>query len=373
MRAIKNLIAMNYKKSVFLLLLALLVTGIPKAQVYTRKVSKSFRINSNTTVDIYNKYGKVHIITWDNDSVKFAVNLRITTNNESKLKKLKESISFDFTGTDYYVIAKTLLGKKSTGVFTDLMDMAETFISSENQVTIDYLVFMPRYASFKVENKFGDIYTDDLDGNVNITLSNGDLKANNLNGNTVISLSSGDGVINYIRDGKVTVAYSDFSVKDANKLYIDSRSSKINIDRVDFLKLISRRDKLYIQSINDLYGDSYFSDFTVYDLNNELNYNFKYGNFSAGIISRSFSFININSEYTDLDLIFEKGTVYEVDITHHQDVILNYPAQLARTEQEVLNENEKLMSTYGKIGYGNPISKVKINAPKKCVVSIIHK
>jgi len=373
MRAIKNIIAMNYKKSVFLLLSALFFATAPKAQLYTKKVSKSYRINSSTNIDIYNKYGKVHIVTWETDSVKFKVNLRIKTNNETKLKKLKENISFDFTGTDYYVVAKTMLGKKSGGVFTDIIDIAGTIISSENQVTIDYLVFLPKYANFKVENKFGDIYADDLDGNVNIILSNGNLKANNLNGNTVISISSGDGVINSIRDGNVTVSYSDFYIKDANKLNIDSRSSKINIDKVDFLKLNSRRDKLYIQSINDLYGDSYFSDFTVYKLNNELNYSFKYGDFSAGIINRFFSFININSEYTDLDLIFEKGSAYVVDISHHQDVILNYPMQLAKTEEKVLNENERLMSTYGKIGYGSPLSKVKINAPKKCIVNIVHK
>jgi hypothetical protein len=373
MRAIINIIIMNYKKSVFLLLAALFFAMAPKAQIYTKKITRSYKINSNTTIDIYNKYGKVHVVTWETDSVKFKVNLRIETNNETKLRKLKEDISFDFTGTDYYVVAKTRLGKKSGGLFTNILDIAETVIPSENQVTIDYLVFLPKYASFKVENKFGDIYTDDLDGNVNIILSNGNLKANNLSGNTVISISSGDGVINSIRDGKVSVSYSDFYIKEANKLNIDSRSSKINIDKVDFLKLNSRRDKLYIQSINDLYGDSYFSDFTVYKLNNELNYSFKYGDFSTGIINRFFSFININSEYTDLDLIFEKGSAYVIDITHHQDVIFNYPVQLSKIEEKVLDENEILMSTYGKIGYGSPLSKVKINAPKKCIVNIIHK
>jgi hypothetical protein len=373
MGVIKNTIVMNYKKTVFILLLALYITSALTAQVYTRKVSKSYRVNSSTTIDIFNKYGKVHVVTWDNDSVKFKVNLTIKTNSEPRLTKLKESIGFDFTGTDYYIIAKTMLGKKSGGVFTDLMDIAGTIISSENQVTIDYLVYVPRYASIKIDNKFGDIYTDDLDGSVNINLSNGDLKANNLNGSAVISLSSGDGVINYMRDGKVTVSYSDLTVKTANKLHIDSRSSKIYIDEADYLKLISRRDRLYFQIINDLYGDSYFSDFTVHKLNNELNYNFKYGNFSIGLIDRGFSFININSEYTDLDLIFEKGSAYIIDILHHQDVILNLPAQLAKTELKVVDEDQKLLSTYGTIGYGNPVSKVKINVPKKCIVNIVHK
>ncbi len=373
MSLIKNSNVMNYKKIVFLLLLALYFTSALTAQVYTRKISKSYKVNSSTTIDIFNKYGKVHVVTWDKDSVQFKVNLTIQTSNESKLTKLKQSIGFDFTGTDYYVIAKTRLGKKSGGVFTDLMDIAGTIISSDNKVTIDYLVYIPLYANINIENKFGDIYTDDLEGSVNINLSNGDIKANNLNGNSVISLSSGDGVINYMRDGRITVSYSDLTVKIANKLHIDSRSSKIYIDKADYLKLISRRDRLYFQVINDLYGDSYFSDFTLHRLNNELNYNFKYGNLSIALINRYFSFININSEYTDLDLIFEKGSAYIIDILHHQDVILNIPAQLSKTEQKVIDEDDQLLSTYGTIGYGNPASKVKINVPKKCIVNIVHK
>ena len=373
MRLIKNSIAMNYNKFVTLLLLALFFTSALTAQIYTRKISKSYKVNSSTTIDIFNKYGKVHVVTWDKDSVKFKVNLTIQTSNESKLTKLKQNIGFDFTGTDYYVIAKTRLGKKSGGVFTDLKDIAGTIISSDNKVTIDYLVYIPLYANINIENKFGDIYTDDLEGSVNINLSNGDIKANNLNGNSVISLSSGDGVINYMRDGRITVSYSDLTVKTANKLHIDSRSSKIYIDKADYLKSISRRDRLYFQIINDLYGDSYFSDFTLQRLNNELNYNFKYGNLSIALINRYFSFININSEYTDLDLIFEKGSAYIIDILHHQDVILNIPAHLSKTEQKVIDEDDQLLSTYGTIGYGNPASKVKINAPKKCIVNIVHK
>jgi hypothetical protein len=373
MKALINITAMNYKKIPALVLLALFFTSTLWAQLYTKKIYKSYRINSTTTVDLFNKYGKVHVITWDTDSVRFEVNLRIQANSGSKLRKMKENISFDFTGNEYYVTAKTRLGPKSGGLFTDLLDIAESFISSENRVTIDYLVFIPKYASLKIENKFGDIYTDDLEGNVDIILSNGDLKSNSFNGNAVIKINAGDAVVNSINKGRLLVSYSDFHIKNANKLNVESRSSRISIDRVNFLKINSRRDKLYIPLVDNLYGESYFSDFTIQKLNNELNYNFKYGNLSIEVVSKSFSFININSEYTDLYLIFEKESSYELDISHHQDVVLNYPARIAKTEEKVLNQDEKLLLTYGRVGYRTSSSKLKINAPRKCIVNIIHK
>jgi hypothetical protein len=344
------------------------------AQSYHYEVTKKYKISRSTTVDIYNKYGKIHVISWEKDSVLIRVSLNINSSEESKLKKLKNSIDFDFTGTSYYVNAKTVLGSDNRGFFTDVMDLAGKIISTDNNVTIDYLIMIPSYAHLKLENKFGDIYVDDITGSLNVTLANGDLKANRLRGKSTINLNTGDGVINYIKDGKINIAYSTFEVKDADKLIIDSRSSNINIDHVNYIKANSRRDKFYLPSIADLYGESYFSDFNITNLSHELNFNFRYGDLTINLIDKHFSFININSEYTDLDLIFASGAVYDIDVTHSEEVVLTYPVRYARLQDKVINEDQKQMLTFGTIGYGKPTAKVQINAPtRKCVINIIHK
>ncbi|MBN2612730.1 MAG: hypothetical protein JXB00_14330 [Bacteroidales bacterium] len=344
-----------------------------KAQEYTKRIEKSYRVNNSTTVDVFNKYGKIHIVTWEKDSVRFDIRLKIKATSDSRLNKLRNSIDFDFTGTEYYVIAKTRIGTNTGAIFSDLADIAGSLMPSDNKVTIDYIVMMPRHINLKLENKFGDVYIDDLDGNINLTLSNGELKANELTGNTIINLSSADAVINSVKEGKINVSYSNFHAKNADKLTVDSRSSVINIEQAGFLKIVSRRDKFYLPEISELYGESYFSDFTLHNLFKEMNFNFKYGNLSVEEISRGFSFIQIVSEYTDLDLVFARGATYDIDITHHTDVILNYPRQLANLQTKVINPDEKQNLTYGRIGSASTASKVKINAPKKCTLNIIHK
>ncbi|HJX71923.1 MAG TPA: hypothetical protein VJ346_08225, partial [Bacteroidales bacterium] len=301
------------------------------------------------------------------------IDLRINASSDSKLNKLKSSIDFDFTGTAYYVIAKTRIGNSAGSVFDDLADIAGSILSSDNKVTIDYLVMMPKHVNLKLENKFGDVYIDDFNGNVNLTLSNGELKANDLSGNTIINVSSGDGVVNSIKDGKLVISYSDFHIKEVDKLSIESRSSRINIEQANYLKLISRRDKIFLPEISELYGDGYWSDFTIYKLGAELNLSLNSGHLSIEAIQKDFSFIQIISEYTDIDLVFERASVYEIDITHHQDVVLSYPLQLADLQTKVINEEDKQKLTYGKIGSGSSGSKVKISAPKKCTINLIHK
>lgn len=363
------------KKYIYELIFLLFVLAPQmNAQSYNYQVTKAYKVSRSTTVDIYNKYGKIHVISWDKDSVLIRVNLDIHTTDESKLKKLKNNIDFDFTGTSYYVNAKTVIGSDNRGIFTDVLDLAEKIISTDNNVVIDYLVMIPSYVNLKLENKFGDIYLDEITGTLTVTLANGDLKANRLRGSSTINLNTGDGVINYLKYGKINVSYSTFEVKDAGKLIIDSRSSNFNIDNVNYIKANSRRDKFYIPVIADLYGESYFSDFNITNLSHELNFNFKYGDLTINRIDKNFSFININSEYTDLDLIFASGSVYNIDITHNEDVILSYPVRLAKLQDKVIDEEQKQIITYGTIGYGKPTAKVQINAPtRKCIINIIHK
>lgn len=369
----QKITVMICRKVLGLLLTGFFLTTGLTAQEYSKRIVRSFSVNNSTTVDIYNKYGKVHIVTWEKDSVMFNIDLRIKASSDSRLNKLKSKIDFDFTGTDYYIIAKTKIGNNSNNIIDDLADIAGSIMPGENRVTIDYLVMLPKHINLKIENKFGDIYIDDHNGNVNLTLSNGELKANELNGNSVISLSSGDGIVNFVKDGNLLISYSDFQIKSAENISIESRSSKINIEQAGFVKLKSRWDKFFIPEVSDLYGDSYWTEFNIFKLTHEMNFNFKYGSLNIDGIQRGFSFIQINSEYTDLDLIFERGSAYDIDITHHEDATLNYPRQLAKLQDKEIDAADKQVLTYGKIGAGTSGSKVKINAPKKCTINIIHK
>ncbi|MBN1599432.1 MAG: hypothetical protein JW894_14150 [Bacteroidales bacterium] len=361
---------MIYRTVLCLWLVLFLYPGGVHSQVYSDRQVHSYKITDKTSVEVSNKYGKIHVVTWDKDSVKFDVDFRISANNYQKMQKLKDNISFEFTSTKYYVVAKTQI-VSSAGIFSDFVD---AFIPS-SQVTINYMVYIPKYINFKIENKFGDIYMDDFNGNLEIILSNGDLKANKLSGSPVIKVSSGDGTINNIQNGMVYVSYSDLRIKNAKDLKMETRSSRIAIDLVDKANIDSRRDKYNVEEVSELVASGYFTDINIENLKKELRASLKYGNLGVDDISNTFSFINVNSEYTDVDLFFKWNTSYNLDITHHDDVYINLPASLAHVKTKELSEEDNLKLTYGTIGTtaAETLHKVQINAPKKCVVNIIHR
>ena len=364
---------MNFKRIIFCVLFIWSGLSWITGQEFNNQIVRAYKISNETLIDVFNKYGKIHVMTWEKDSVKFVIDIRIRNKDAAKLEKVKNNISFEFTPTTHYVIARTKFGDSPNDALKDLVDLAGSYFSSQNSITIDYTIMAPAFSTLKLENKFGDVYLDDREGNLNLTLSYGDFKANNLNGHSIIKLSSGDGEINSLQSGQINTSYSNLHVLNAQKLSLESRSSNITVDNVDVLTLRSKRDKLIIPKVRVMNGDSYFSEFSVLGLQDELNYIFRYGSLTVDNIAKNFSTINIQSEYTDIRLSFAKGAAYDIEITHHQDALLTYPRSMGTLEVKTLNDAEKQKLTYGRLGSAQSNSRVTISATKKCIISIIQK
>jgi hypothetical protein len=340
------------------------------AQTYTdrQKIVRSFPANAETRLDLTNKYGTVHVVPWKKDSVHIEIDLFIQSSSTSKLEKLKRSVDFEFTDTRYYIIARTDFGGRGGrggSFFSDLKEI----IPSKNQVKIDYTVHVPSSMNITISNKYGDIYIDDMNGSVSVNLSNGDIKANSLNGESNISLNFGNGIINELNNAKLNIAYADLEIQQVKQLSIESKSSKIRIHEAGILKTISRRDKFTVSSVDNLSGESWFSDIWLYRLNEEINYSPKYGALKVDSISNGFSFINVNTENADLRMVFNRQSSYQLEVLKHNDVILQLPEVYG--ELETIDREDEAIHLKGMVGpHPNADSQVKIKAPKKCIINI---
>ena len=360
---------LQLKFSRYILLAAILSLVAPGvgAQTYTdrQKIVRSFPANAETRLDLTNKYGTVHVVPWKKDSVLIEIDLFIQSSSTSKLEKLKNSVDFEFSDTKYYIIAHTDFGGKGGNFFSDLKEI----IPSKNQVKIDYQVHVPPSMNITISNKYGDIYIDDMKGSVSVNLSNGDIKANSLKGESNISLNFGNGIINELNNAKLNIAYADIEIRKVKQLNIESKSSKIRIREVEILKTVSRRDKYTVSRVDNLFGESWFSDIWLYRLNEEINYNPKYGALKVDSIANQFSFININSENADLRMIFNRQASYQLEVLKHDDVVLQLPDEYGKLE--VIDQEDEAVHLKGMVGpYPNADSQVKIKAPKKCIIDI---
>lgn len=368
MRTVGTLLS-RYLQTVVICMLAFGAT----AQVeHTRQITKSFKVNPKATIEVTNKYGTVHFSSWDKDSVRIEISVELKAKNTDKLEKLKADLDFEFKNTEYYVTSKTVFGAAKTRFGAELQGIVQPIGLGSNEVKIDYKVYFPKSNSIKIYNKFGDVYCDDVAGDVRIKLSHGDLKAAQFLGNAQVDVKFGKGHVNYAKSGRFTIEYSEFTLKKAGKISINSKTSTINIDQVEELKTNSRRDKFFIGKTSIITGESTFSDYQINEIDGEITLNATYGEMTLGSVPGSFKNILINSKYTDLFITFEEGSSYKFALTHRK-VDFSYPLTLAKLETAASPTDDKVSNTTGMIGENQQsASRLEIVAEGSDVV-LIHK
>jgi len=372
-----NLIAgrsMNLKATGLLLLAIMLLSSSVVAQGHSdkRSVSRSFPASHETTLEVFNKYGKVQVVTWEKDSVSVDIDIFLNESSASKLRKLKDDIKIDFTSTHSYIVAETVIKSESGRIVSELRSIGNTITGTNKRMEINYLVYVPEYLDLVVNNKFGDIYLDDLNGQVDIVLSNGVLKANRLEGNSAIKLSFANGMIKSLGSVTMKLSYSDMVLEEVSQLELDSKSSKLNVDSVNVLKINSRRDKLYFKHVEYFNGKSNFTQVWIYDFLRESDVYMNYGELTIEHVLPRFSRIYVESKYTDISLWFDRATSLSFDILHHQKGMLRLPDDDLVVEEESF-EGEEHYRTTGTLGRGDPEGKVNIDALQKCFINISFK
>jgi hypothetical protein len=343
------------------------------AQEHTdrRTVTRQFQVERETELELQNKYGKIQVATWDKDSLSVMVEIILTESSASKLRKLKEEVSIDFSRTNDYIAASTKIRSENGRIASELKSVGFAIAGSNKHMEINYTINMPAYMDLKVVNKFGDIYMDDLEGKVEIDLSNGALKAGQIGGNSTISLSFANGVIKSLGSSDMSLIYSELDLGDAGKLEMESKSSTLNADSVNVLRIDSRRDKLYFQRVEYLYGSGNFTQIQVLDFLRESDIYLKYGKLTIEHVLPGFSKIYVESDFADVTLLFDPKSTFAFDILHHENAVLKLPNRQIVSEESF--DGKEHYRTTGTIGGDKSGRQVTINALQKCFVNLAIK
>lgn len=333
--------------------LILLFSALIQGQTYeeSRTISRSFPVGNDTEIEISNKYGNIHLITWEKDSVRFEIELKVKGPKQSKVDKTFNFIEFDFHSTKYYIIAKTVF--EGSSFWNDVSDLTGTVFSSNTKTTINYTVYLPADAPLKVSNKYGNIYTTDHTGKVSIELSNGDLKAHHLSGNTTIKTEFGNSNIQKIDEGRLSINYGEFYLEEGIHLNIESKSSEFHFSSIGDLELDSKRDKYFIEDLKSVRGNTYFSRFEIDIVNELFDLSTKYGDVDVKSFSDEITFFNMKTIDTDVVLHFTDDKQYNLEFVVDKETQVYYSTGIKNIKSTNLEGKEKLIQVDCTIG-NNP-------------------
>lgn len=315
-----------------------------------KRISDSFKVTSETELNLSNKYGNIQLITWDRDEIKFEVKIEVRDKKEAKAEEKLESIHLDFVATEYLIEAKTYFTSESE-FWTGVKDYSNRVLSSDNKTSVNYLVYLPKNMPITITNKYGDIYIGDCFSRAEVTISNGDLKAHSFQNHTTLNMEFAYANIKQITDGNLNLGYhSEVIIGTAKDLKIKSKSSRVTIQEVDNLRMVSDRDKYFIRNVNSLNAENNYTYLNIENLNTDLKVNAKYGDIDIIAIQRGVVTVDFTVKNCDINLVQPQDREIDFDLVYDSESGLYFPGELENKKSEKFDKVGELVKTNGTLG-----------------------
>jgi len=343
-----------------MLLIAMASTGQDFRK--SKEVTKAYAIKHGVELSVVNKYGRIQIIPWDKDSIKFNVLIQVRAKKEDKAEAALDGIEIDFVAYQSYIESKT--SYTGEGSFWDSMkSKTEMVFSGDNKTRIDYKIYVPGYVNLNLTNKYGDIFLEDHQGRVNIDLSNGDLKARKLLEASHLKLEFAYARIDEMTTGRINLDHkSELQLNKVDVLNIESRSSRIKIGLANELIINSYRDKYEIKEVKTISFDGSYTFSEIQELNGSSVMETKYGSVDILTITEQARVLEFKANQTDITFKLLPNRKLSVEAIYNEGAGLFFPKELSNKTTVKEDEEKKLVKTTGSLGpaTGSPLQ-LKIN------------
>jgi hypothetical protein len=276
---------------------ATLVAQVEKSKT----VEKTFNVTPSTLLSISNKYGEVHIETWDKNVIELKVTITAEKRSESQAQDYLDKVDIDISESSSHIEVETEISGS---------------INNRNgeKLSIDYEVSMPKANDLDLKHAYGSLYLADLEGDVNLKMSYGNMRVENLGGDCNVKLSYGNGEIEGLNAGLLTIGYSNLSAEELGNVELTSQYSNVELSKTKDIELTNKYGKVEIDEIHNIKGSSKYGNIEIGKLYNSLVLDLLHGNgVNVDWISKDFNRIDIDASYAGSSLRFEKGFSAELE------------------------------------------------------------
>ena len=313
-----------------------------------RDFNQVFPSSADDKIEVINKYGEVIVRTWDLDSVRFDVIVRAEGKNSDVVNKSMQRVDVRFRKVGSIISAVTQVSK-GRGFFNSVMSEVEGVVGN-NKLKIDYQIWMPKGVLLSVENKFGDVYLSDLNGEVDLDVSHGDIKAGDLTKTLRIKHSFGKASFGKVDESILTLRGSEIAFEEAKSLNFESGSSEIRIDKVNTVQFNSRNDKIRLLDVEEVICEGSFTDITIDRLRGSSRLDFSYGDIYLSRIEKDFDQVDITGKSTDINLILNQASYIKAVIKGPEDRMILPNSMLLLTKEQF---EDGIISLTGDVGNTN--------------------
>lgn len=318
----------------------------------TKEVNGTFALNSESYVEIENKYGNIEILNWEKDSVKFEISITVRSEKHHKLSDMLDRIEIDFTSASDFVLAQTMWSD-DVGFFTKGMYEVKQGLGSNDKIEVDYKVYLPKWVDLEAKNRFGNVYMGTHEGDLEIEVHYGDFRARKIVNGKKIEVKFGKLKVNEITYANLKLqSVRSADVDQADDLMIESSSSELEISEAIKLNIDSRHDEVIFEDVGEVTGNFALSYVEIKSLRKSMIAKSKLGTIRVKETDTTAEKINLEGNKTEIFIGLDGFFNGKLELDVNNDPrLLEYPQDMEIVSSGV--GDDKRLRITGKFGEGD--------------------
>jgi len=317
--------------------------GEPKGK-YTKEktIKKEFNVNSDALLKVRNSYGNLNITSWDEDRILIEVHIKTNGNNEEKVQRKLDEINVDFENSSSMVSARTIFGNKGSS-------WGWNWGKNNVNMQVNYTIKLPIKNSVNLNNDYGSIILDRVDGHAKINCDYGRLEIGELRGrNNELNFDyTSNSSIDYMNSGSIEADYSGFTLGKTNDVRLDADYTNSRIKSMKNLKYDCDYGKLEVNEAADVTGDGDYINVRLGTIHGNVEINSDYGQIKIEEMAEDAGSLTVDSDYTGIKMGYHPQYSFDFELD------LEYAGFGGKDDLDISVSNVKSTSKYYKGHYGN--------------------
>ena len=316
-----------------------------------KKINKEFSVNSDALFKVKNSYGNLNITSWNENRVVIEVNIKTNGNNEEKVAERLNEIDIDFENSASLVSAMTRFGDRNN-------NWGWNWGKRNNvSVQVNYTIKLPVKNSVHLNNDYGNIYLDRIDGHAKINCDYGKMEIGELRGrnNELRFDYTSRSTFEYVNSAEIIADYSGFTIEKAGDLKINADYTNAVIKEMGDLSYTSDYGSMEVGSVQSISGNGDYFGVKLGRVYGDLSITADYGSIKIDKMTAEAGDLSIKSDYTGIKIGYDPGYHFDFEIS------AEYAGVSGKDDFTINISKEKSGDKYYKGYYGEPNSGNTLN------------
>lgn len=336
-----------FKFALLLIFVQILVgnSAYALSEELSKNLHKEYAADENTLLIIENKFGDIDINNWDKNKVTIDVTITVDHRSEEKAKELIDYIEVHFNQSGNTIEAITEIEDKFSRGFS--------FSDNNKEFSIDYKVNIPKKIKIDIENRYGSVFINEIEGHTKVAVKYGNLKINKMTRGSIkpineVYLAYSNGNIEECKWLNLTLKYSKLEIEEVRALIAVTKYSKLYVDKASSIVCESKYDEYRLGEITNFVASSAYTGYNINEIYKKLEFDNRYGSMDVDYVSADFEKISIKNEYGNIDIGIDPNASYNIKgYARYADI--DYPSEgrVSRIKESTTLQVEGLVGTDG--------------------------